>query len=201
MRRILGALTVAVALVLLADVWTAAQQTGIAGNMAVKTDANGYLAVSAAQIAEPVNSATIFGNTTVKTDANGYLLVGLDPASDPTFDNTTVDTLTVNESVTLGASAYMDTFVPLGGVTSAFPALKRSSDALQFRNGDDSAYIDVTGRVFVATALFEGTEQGADPSAPAEGGFKLYAKDNGSGKTTLCARFATGAVQCFATEP
>lgn len=41
----------------------------------------------------------------------------------------------------------------------------------------------------------------ADPSAPAANEVRLYAKDNGSGKTQLCARFNTGAVQCFATEP
>ena len=39
------------------------------------------------------------------------------------------------------------------------------------------------------------------PSAPAADKVVLYAKDNGAGKTTLCARFATGAEQCFATEP
>jgi hypothetical protein len=46
-----------------------------------------------------------------------------------------------------------------------------------------------------------GAELSGDPSAPAANGFILYAKDNGSGKTTLCARFASGATQCFATEP
>lgn len=41
-------------------------------------------------------------------------------------------------------------------------------------------------------------------TAPTTGGgntARLYAKDNGSGKTQLCALFATGAEQCFATEP
>jgi len=41
----------------------------------------------------------------------------------------------------------------------------------------------------------------SDPAAPVANGARLYAKDNGGGKTQLCVRFATGAVQCFATEP
>lgn len=39
------------------------------------------------------------------------------------------------------------------------------------------------------------------PSNAGSNGAILFAQDNGSGKTQLCARFATGAVQCFATEP
>lgn len=39
------------------------------------------------------------------------------------------------------------------------------------------------------------------PAAPAANGARIYAKDNGAGKTQLCARFNTGAEQCFATEP
>jgi hypothetical protein len=41
----------------------------------------------------------------------------------------------------------------------------------------------------------------SEPSAPAANGAVLFAQDNGSGKTQLCVRFATGAAQCFATEP
>lgn len=51
----------------------------------------------------------------------------------------------------------------------------------------------------VATKIY-GTEQ-VDPSAPAANGFVIYGKDNGSGKTQVCAKFNTGAVQCFATQP
>jgi len=45
------------------------------------------------------------------------------------------------------------------------------------------------------------TELASDPAAPAANSVTFYSKDNGSNKTTLCARFATGGVQCFATEP
>jgi hypothetical protein len=44
-------------------------------------------------------------------------------------------------------------------------------------------------------------EMAAAPAAPAADGVRIYAKDDGGGKTQLCARFATGAEQCFATEP
>jgi hypothetical protein len=40
-----------------------------------------------------------------------------------------------------------------------------------------------------------------DPAAPAADNVYVYARDNGQGKTQLCARFAGGAVHCFATEP
>jgi hypothetical protein len=39
------------------------------------------------------------------------------------------------------------------------------------------------------------------PSAPGANGAVVYAKDNGSGKTQMCAKFNTGAEQCFATQP
>lgn len=39
------------------------------------------------------------------------------------------------------------------------------------------------------------------PAAPSSNGFKIYSQDSGGGKTQVCARFASGAVQCFATEP
>jgi hypothetical protein len=45
------------------------------------------------------------------------------------------------------------------------------------------------------------TEASTDPTAPSANQAILYAKENGSGKTQLCARFTTGSVQCFATEP
>lgn len=41
----------------------------------------------------------------------------------------------------------------------------------------------------------------AAPSAPVANRARWFSQDNGAGKTQLCARFATGAVQCFATEP
>jgi len=44
------------------------------------------------------------------------------------------------------------------------------------------------------------TERSA-PAAPSSNQAYLFSQDNGSGKTQLCALFATGAVQCFATEP
>jgi parallel beta-helix repeat protein len=46
-----------------------------------------------------------------------------------------------------------------------------------------------------------GNELGADPSAPAANGFKLYAKDNGAGKTALYVLFASGPAQLIATQP
>ncbi len=51
--------------------------------------------------------------------------------------------------LTLGSGA---TFVPLGGATSSFPAIKRNGAGLDFRVADDSAYCDVTGK----SALFTG---------------------------------------------
>lgn len=52
--------------------------------------------------------------------------------------------------------------------------------------------------------LFDGAMQFteiSEPSAGASNTGRLYAKDNGGGKTQLCVRFASGASQCFATEP
>jgi len=75
----------------------------------------------------------------------------------------------------------------------------------------------VDGQLFIyqwgGTGLFEMTRQNAgaglifmtkssaDHSAPAANNVVIYQKDNGSGKGQLCARFPTGATQCFASEP
>lgn len=40
-----------------------------------------------------------------------------------------------------------------------------------------------------------------DPTAPSANDCVVFARDNGAGKTEACVRFATGAVQVFATEP
>lgn len=45
------------------------------------------------------------------------------------------------------------------------------------------------------------TERAAAPTNQVGNKVDLYAQDNGAGKTQLCALFATGAVQCFATQP
>jgi len=50
-------------------------------------------------------------------------------------------------------------------------------------------------------ASLELFESASAPAAPAANGVRIFAKDDGGGKTQLCARFATGAEQCFATEP
>lgn len=41
----------------------------------------------------------------------------------------------------------------------------------------------------------------AAPAAPAADGWRLFGQDNGAGKTQLCVIFASGAAQCFATQP
>jgi hypothetical protein len=77
----------------------------------------------------------------------------------------------------------------LGPATSAGAALKRTGTGLALRTGNDD------GAGFLEAA--ERTE----PDAPAANGARLFAQDNGGGKTQLCVRFASGASQCFATEP
>ncbi len=50
------------------------------------------------------------------------------------------------------------------------------------------------------TGYVEGIEV-SEPAAPSANQGRIFFKDNGAGKTQLCVKFATGAVQCFATEP
>ena len=63
-----------------------------------------------------------------------------------------------------------------------------------------SASLDIVNQNSGAGIKFLG-ESSADHDPPAANAAIIYAKDNGAGKTTLCARFETGAVQCFATQP
>lgn len=52
----------------------------------------------------------------------------------------------------------------------------------------------------VTAADFIGSEI-SPPAAPAANSGVIFFQDSGGGKTQACARFNTGAVQCFATEP
>jgi len=56
-------------------------------------------------------------------------------------------------------------------------------------------------RELAGAGLIFALESTTDQSPPAANQAVVYTKDNGSGKTQLCARFNTGAAQCFATQP
>jgi hypothetical protein len=59
---------------------------------------------------------------------------------------------------------------------------------------ENSAHFEVNGGAIQLPEMSE-------PSAPSANYGRLYVKDNGSGKSQACVRFASGASQCFATEP
>jgi hypothetical protein len=77
--------------------------------------------------------------------------------------------------------------------TSAVSILRLDGDN-RLKVGEGVTVIDYGPRVWQLT-------ERADPSAPASEQVYVFAKNNGAGKTQLCARFSTGAVQCFAGEP
>ncbi len=120
--------------------------------------------------------------------------------------------------------------IQVGGSTSSFPMLKRSSATLQARLANDSAFADFGANSLIANSgvLFMGTNgtlqavadgifapkdnagtsggvfeflERADPPAPGANIGRLYVRDNGSGKSQLVVRFPTGAIQVIATEP
>lgn len=66
-------------------------------------------------------------------------------------------------------------------------------------NGTRPYTINNSGEV--STTGFHDFVERATPSAPGINTARLFAQDNGVGRTQLCARFNTGATQCFATEP
>jgi len=57
---------------------------------------------------------------------------------------------------------------------------------------------EISGTLAVNTTQFA---KRGDPAAPPADNVYVFARDSGSGKTQLCARFATGAVQCFVSQP
>jgi hypothetical protein len=61
--------------------------------------------------------------------------------------------------------------------------------------------LTLAGNIVQSVGAYQEMTEMAAPSAPGANGARFYAEDNGSGKTRLCAKFASGAAQCFATEP
>lgn len=116
--------------------------------------------------------------------------------------------------VEAGTFSAASSFYYFGSQAATHPALKRVSTEVQVRLADDSDYgnfgayrmtaigggigLSSVGNSDAGTIL--GTER-SDPSAPAANQGVIYFKDSGGGKTQACARFNSGAVQCFATEP
>lgn len=76
-----------------------------------------------------------------------------------------------------------------------------TSDSLEIGGASNPSIDLLAPAVLIYDSYIQGTERGSDPSAPAAGGFRLYAKDNGAGKTQLVVLFNSGAVQVLATEP
>lgn len=67
-------------------------------------------------------------------------------------------------------------------------------------NWGETPLFQITRELGGAGLIFT-AESTLDQSAPAANQAVIYTRDNGGGKTQLCARFNTGAVQCFASEP
>jgi hypothetical protein len=64
---------------------------------------------------------------------------------------------------------------------------------------DNTHQLQLTGAM--AQSSYTQFTEIATPAAGPANTARIYAKDNGVGKTQLCAIFATGAEQCFATQP
>jgi hypothetical protein len=88
-------------------------------------------------------------------------------------------------------------------IEAGFAALRAVQNvSLKFgTNNTDRWEVNAAGDLIDLEGHFIEYIERSDPSAPAANKARLYAKDNGSGKTQLCARFNTGASQCFVTEP
>lgn len=88
-----------------------------------------------------------------------------------------------------------------GGTASDwFVYMPSGSTEFRFFSGADRITFSAAGDINLLTGFASFVEM-SEPAAPAANGARLYVKDNGSGKTQLCVRFASGASQCFATEP
>jgi hypothetical protein len=100
------------------------------------------------------------------------------------------------------------------GVGNGDIALPNGTGSLMFANAAGTAGLkalttDSSNRLLFGedysevqlSATFMSFSEVTEPGAGATNTVRLYAKDTGGSKTTLCARFATGAAQCFATEP
>lgn len=111
-------------------------------------------------------------------------------------------------------------FLSLSGSTSGigFGATHATADALLFRTavgvlslqngaapqaleaGPSGNTLGLSGQAAGSASYLYGTE-GTAPTAPAPGGFRLFAQDNGGGKTQLMVIFGSGAAQQLAIEP
>jgi hypothetical protein len=89
-----------------------------------------------------------------------------------------------------------------GGTTSSFPALKRSSTALQVRLADDSSDAAITALSFTepgnSTCGFVATARNGAMSNPAAGKVRFYVREDGA-DAVFVARLADGTETTVAT--
>jgi hypothetical protein len=85
----------------------------------------------------------------------------------------------------------------LGGTTSSYPAIQRSTSGISIRKADDSAYSFLyCSSVTIpdtTAGYYDFIEQSSPPGNTNTNYARFYAQDNGSGKTQIMAAFQTGA--------
>lgn len=98
----------------------------------------------------------------------------------------------------LGTGATMGTWNAIEGADLSGLTVSGTKSFITYASGKFK--VDADGDILSTGNYIENFEVTA-PSAPAANGARLFVQDNGSGKTQVCARFNTGAIQCFATQP
>lgn len=114
-------------------------------------------------ILDDADAATVRATIGAGTGSGDFLASGAVPMTgDITLKNATVFTDYANGKAVVTGTTPM---LALGGTSSSFPALKRSSAELQFRLADDSGYAGIRGGALVSdgsapvVALTDGSSQ------------------------------------------
>jgi hypothetical protein len=114
-------------------------------------------------------NAQAFNLYNTYTDASNYerarvawvsngLVIGTQPAGTGTPRGISLDVGGTATRLDLGGGiiTFINAALNLGGITSAFPALKRSTTTMQVRLADDSAFTNIQGKLTTDTAYTAG---------------------------------------------
>jgi|SRR5262245_15906405 len=145
----------------------------ISGTMTAATiNASGTVSANALTVTTSINAASL--TTTGTVTAGGVSTTTL-----------TATGAVTAASLTVSGTLVAGTFVPIGGTTSAYPALKRNAANLDIRLADDSAYTTLTARDYVTTNGQLASASGINLRLLAQGSANVYLATNGTDRWVI----------------
>lgn len=177
-------------------------------------------AVSLGVIPSTTGAIRLTNNTTISSrnaaNDGDIQLLNVSSGSVTVGDGTLTPSISFNENGSTSWSNIGATYTSIDITTVTGMEFWAEEKAFLFIDDDGDPFVtfDSTdlsaifiGAVTLPNIILSGSVQtilGSEvtaPSAPDADGAVMFFRDSGGGKTQACARFNSGAIQCFATEP